>query len=432
MIAAGAGLVSAGGLIGAAFVKSPEQQRAETTAPARTVLTSDVEKRVLASTLVTRGQVGTARQVEVTPAVVQGASISVVTGRFASVGATVKSGDVVLSVSGRPIIALEGAIMPYRDMRPADNGPDIEQLQAALRSLGLYGGGDAKGAFGAATKSAVRKLYAKAGYAVPETGGFGGKGDVAALRAAADAVEAAERLVASLQAKMAANPSTPPPSGEPSLPQQLETAQKNLARAKEDQVTLVASTGPMVPVAEVTFLPSFPSTVVKIGAAIGQQVVAPLIVFATGALEVTTRLSPDEASTLREGMRVELRSEVLGAQSAGVISSISPVTTPIEQGRVGVPYRLATVNPTETLPSEWNGLDVRLTITAAQTAQEVLVVPLSAVSGGADGKTIVTVLSGDGGQKAVEVQAGISGDGFVEVTPIAGSLKPGDKVVIGR
>src|SRR5687768_13113706 len=50
-ICAGAGLVSIGGVIGATFVKSPEQLRAETAPPERSLLTAPVEKRILASTV---------------------------------------------------------------------------------------------------------------------------------------------------------------------------------------------------------------------------------------------------------------------------------------------------------------------------------------------------------------------------------------------
>ena len=80
-----------------------------------------------------------------------------------------------------------------------------------------------------------------------------------------------------------------------------------------------------------------------------------------------------------------------------------------------------------------NGLDVRLTVTAAQTDGNVLVVPVSAVSAAADGDTTVTVQDATGRLRRVGVQAGESGDGFVAVSPVeAGTLKAGDRVVVGQ
>lgn len=432
LTASGAALTSIGGLIGAAFVKSPEQQHAEAQPPGRTTLTSAVEKRVLASTVVTRGQVGAARQVDATPAPARGESIAVLTTVRTRTGSTVKSGDVVLTVSGRPLIVLPGAIPAYRDLRPGDAGTDIAQLQAALRQLGIYHGGDTKGHFGASTKRAAKLLYSRAGFAPADTGGPGGKADRAALRAADDAVTQAQAEVDSLRARIANDPSATLAPGEQSLAKQLEAALKVLSRAKYDRTELIASTGTMVPLAEVVFLPTFPATVAKLTAKVGDRVEAPLITFATGALGVTARMQPDQAGLLKVGMTVAITSESLGAEAEGMISSVGEVTTDAgEGGQAGAPYVPVIVTPSTALASKWNGLDVRLTITAAQTDGDVLIVPLSAVSSAADGKTTVTVVAGDA-QRRVDVRPGISGDGFVEVAPLDGVLNAGDLVVVGQ
>src|SRR5688572_28433331 len=96
-ICAGAGLLSIGGVIGAAFVKSPEQLRAETAPPDRSLLTAPVEKRILASTVVTRGTVDAAARVDATPATVPGASTLVVTALTVSLGDSVRAGQVLLA-----------------------------------------------------------------------------------------------------------------------------------------------------------------------------------------------------------------------------------------------------------------------------------------------------------------------------------------------
>src|SRR5699024_2937609 len=100
-----------------------------------------------------------------------------------------------------------------------------------------------------------------------------------------------------------------------------------------------------------------------------------------------------------------------------------------EQG----PGHTVTVVPATEMSRDLVGEDVRLTFTAAATTDPVLVVPLSAVSAAADGTTVVVRLTADGGQERVVVDAGVSGDGFVEVAPQDdGSLAEGDQVVVGE
>jgi HlyD family secretion protein len=77
------------------------------------------------------------------------------------------------------------------------------------------------------------------------------------------------------------------------------------------------------------------------------------------------------------------------------------------------------------------GTDVRLTVEAAATDGEVLVVPISAVYADADGATAVLRQSPDGAQVRVAVIAGVSGDGYVAVTPDGARLEAGDHVVVG-
>jgi multidrug efflux pump subunit AcrA (membrane-fusion protein) len=90
------------------------------------------------------------------------------------------------------------------------------------------------------------------------------------------------------------------------------------------------------------------------------------------------------------------------------------------------------VTPTESpLDERLAGADVRLTVEAAATEGEVLVVPLTAVYNGADGNTAVLKLLPGGTQQRITVTAGVSGDGFVAVTPVDGALQAGDLVVVG-
>jgi len=60
----------------------------------------------------------------------------------------------------------------------------------------------------------------------------------------------------------------------------------------------------------------------------------------------------------------------------------------------------------------------------------VVTVPVSAVSLAADGTSRIQVEK-DGALEYMVVEPGLSADGFVEVTPVDGTLSPGQLVVVG-
>ncbi|MEV6844240.1 peptidoglycan-binding protein [Actinoplanes sp. NPDC051411] len=406
-------------------MKSPEQERAETAPPKSSVLTAAVQRRVLVSTVVTRGTVDAANKVEVTP-IVNGVSTQVITAIPAKLGSQIDAGRVIVAVSGRPLFVFHGKIPAYRDLKPADTGKDVHQLQQALSELGKYGGGDEAGYFGPATKSAVRQLYNDAGYDAPNTGGPGGIDDQASLNAAEDAVDTAEQDVAAIRRRIAAGEKAS--VDEESFSKQLARAEIKLTRAQHGRTALLARTGTMLPAGEFVFVPDFPVRLVAITGKIGNTVKAPLVTLASGDLRGTVKLRPDQVQSVRVGMSVKLDAETLGEQVDGKVTQVGVVTPDPNGGPAFVP---ATVTPAKALPVQWAGLDVRVSIISAKTEQRVLVVPLSAISAGADGKTTVSVSDKTGTNRRVEVKAGASGDGFVAVTPIGGELSEDDLVVVG-
>ena len=434
-VAALCATLSSAGLAASLLVKSPQQLLADSAAPPPSHVTAVVEERVLAATVVTRGTVVASTTIEVTP-VVADAGAQVVTAVRVKAGDEVNAGQVLVAVSGRPLIALPGALPAYRNLKPADRGADVKQLQEALKSLGYTTAGDTAGYFGARTKAAVRKLYVDRGYDAAETGGPDGRADKNALKAAADAVEAAQLAVDAMKRRIAAG-ETAGPTEEP-LPDQLTRLRAALDDVKRARAELVASTGTMLPLGEFVFVPELPARVTAFSARVGDKVQPPLITLSAGRLAVRVKMRPDEADLVKAGMPAKLVSETLGQDADGTITSIGPVTTDADQsqsgtdqtGGAGRPYQPVTVTPAKDLPGQWTGLDVRVTITSAQTASPVLVVPLSAVSAGADGRTTVSVLSANDQVTRVEIRAGVSGDGFVEVTPIGGELRKGDRVIV--
>lgn len=227
-------------------------------------------------------------------------------------------------------------------------------------------------------------------------------------------------------------------------------AREVLAEARRRLAAAEAADGPLLPVDEVVFLRALPARVSGVGGRVGEPVTGPLLTLAAGELLVETLLPADRRRLLRPGMPVRISSEALGTEVSGRVLLVSPERTTAAapaagadggsdggggSEAAGVPaasgHRML-VRPDRPLPAGFTGQDVRLTVEAAATAGKALVVPVTAVSAGADGRTSVTVWTAPGPGRRVEVRTGTGGDGYVEVVPVRpGSLAEGDRVVTG-
>jgi len=467
-IAAGAALLSTGGVIGASFVKSPAQLAADTTPPKASVLTAPVVSQVLSSTVVLRGDVSNGDVVSVTPtsaaateamlgAANPSQSTLVVSKVMAQVGQSVDAARPLVEVSGRPVFALPGAVPAYRDLLPGETGPDVAQLQEALRRLGYDIAPDPSGDFGAGTQAAVTKLYSAMGYPVPITG----TATETAVKAAQQALAAQQQTVDQLRAQIAqpAAGRQAASSGSDSPQTQLTAALATVAQDQSAYAQAVAQNGPMLPMSEVVFVPALPAHVVAVPVAVGSAVKGPVITLSTGELGLTGYLDPSDSGLVKPGMRVQIDSESTGVSATGTVTTIGSLVTPGDgtggtgssgssgssgsgQGSAGaaganlnngVPFLPLVVSPEGTWSPLLAGQNVRITITTARTAQAVLTVPEAAVADGADATTAVTVIDAEGNQHRIPVLVGASADGEVQVTPVvAGGLTAGEKVEIGQ
>ena len=160
-------LLSVGAWVAGAQIRSPAQVAAETAAPDPSAITVPVEDRVLSSEVIVRGTVryGSPQPVVLaTSEIKQGAGVSadIVTTRPRR-GARVGEGTVAMSVSGRPVFVLRGAQASHRDMRPGSRGPDVRQLELALRRLGFFPG-SIDGRYDGETAAAVANWYEAEGW----------------------------------------------------------------------------------------------------------------------------------------------------------------------------------------------------------------------------------------------------------------------------
>jgi len=402
-VGAGAALLAAGGLIGAAFVKSPQQLAADTAPPRPTVTTAKVVSRVLTSSVQMRGVVYPSTQYDVYPSAPESASASSTgqagaTGVGASsavyiskldvaAGETIKNGKQLAAIDGEPLFALRGTVPAWRDLTPGESGPDVAELQRALASLGYYDDGDIPGYFGAATQYAVSLYYEHLGYTPPATGG--------------------------------------------------------------------------VPETDVVFLASLPATVVAVNGAAGDQPGQPFLEIAPrGSLTLTGELPPGYAGQVKSGLKVAIYDEVTGIRARGTVADIGTATTTAPVGAVvnigtpaasasagsaaggsagsngaagagATPFIPLVVRPSKPLAAALNGENVLVTVDTGQTEGPVLTVPVAAIVTTASGKSYVTVVGAGGRHADVTVTPGISENGYVQVTPAKpSSLAAGDRVVV--
>ncbi|MEE1927531.1 peptidoglycan-binding protein [Streptomyces sp. TRM 70351] len=422
-VVVGAVVLTGVGVSAGSVIKSPQQAAADVGPPAPDTLTAPVEHRVLTDTVVTRGQVTSGHTVDVAPAGPAGAEagLAVVTKIMAEAGGAVEPATVLLEVSGRPVFALRGTLPVYRDLKPGAQGDDVRQLQEALAGVGFGTAADTPGTYGEGTTSAVRALYAALGYD-PVSAEPDGEQRV---RDAERAVRDAERAVEDAA----------PGTGRTRAAEDLGAAREALAAARR-------AAGPMVPTSELVYLPGFPARVDALNARVGGPAGERLLTLSAGELVVEGTLGAHEKGLVRKGQKVELFSETTGRTATGTVASVAaqltvPGEQPSEEGagaaltQGGAGYAFV-VEPDKALPAELAHENVRLTVQAASSTGKVLVVPLSAVSAGADSRTSVTVREAGGRQRRVEVRPGISGDGYVEVTPVGdGELRADDQVIVG-
>ncbi|MGW8362550.1 peptidoglycan-binding protein, partial [Streptomyces wedmorensis] len=220
-------------------------------------------------------------------------------------------------------------------------------------------------------------------------------------------------------------------------------AGEDLATARETLVAARAAAGPMVPSGEVAFLESFPARVQDLPVRLGTKAQGAVMTVAAGPLVVHGYVPDHQKGLIRAGQKAEILSELDGATAPASVRSVATArTTPQPAGdaqdgqqaggQSDADGYLMILAPGRPLEAQWTGQNVRLTVLAATTGGKVLVVPVTAVSAGADGSTAVTVLEDDGRQRRVRVRPGTTGDGHVEVIPLdRGALGAGDRVVTG-
>ncbi len=184
--------------------------------------------------------------------------------------------------------------------------------------------------------------------------------------------------------------------------------------------------GVQVPVDEIVFIRALPVRVEEIKAVVGAPATGTLLSVTDNQLAIDSSLALEAAPLVKPGMKVVIDEQALGVSATGLVQMVA--STPGTRGVDGFHiYVEVKVDPTTV---RLEGFSVRLTIPIKSTQGAVTAVPTSALSLAADGSSRVQVQD-IGALRYVVVRPGLSADGYVEVTPTAGTLVPGQLVVVG-
>ncbi|MBY9075241.1 peptidoglycan-binding protein [Nocardioides sp. WL0053] len=375
LVVAAVAVSSAATWVAADQVRSPAEAAARTAPPVASPILVPVVDQVLSTRVVTRGTAhfGSPRQLRVTPSYLK-VGVQVVT-RLPSTGTVVTAGDVLATVSGRPVFVLEGRQPAYRDLGPGMTGQDVGQLERALRRARLSPGA-VDGVYDAATGRAVSALYRQHGF---------------------------EPMVATAA---------------------------EVARTRPAEADLLPGSqsgdGVQLPADEVVFVPTVPLRITERRVDLGDAPHGPLLTVTDSDVVVDGLVPVEQAGRVRTGAKVLVEEPALGIDTVGRVRRVA--SRPGTEGADGfhVFFEVAVERP----PLALVGASVRLTIPIRTTRSSQLTVPVSAVSMGADGGARVQK-SVRGELSFVPVKTGFSADGYVSVTPSQGSLAAGDLVVVG-
>lgn len=184
--------------------------------------------------------------------------------------------------------------------------------------------------------------------------------------------------------------------------------------------------GVQVPVDEIVFLPALPVRVEAVTAVVGGAASGPLMSVTDNQIAIDSSLPLDAAPLVKPGMAVAIDEQALGIKAKGVVDMVDK--TPGTHGVDGFHIYFAVRVGETAIPLQ--GFSLRLTIPIESTKGAVTAVPMSALSLATDGRSRVQIKNNSGFEYIV-VEPGMAADGFVEVTPVDGALKPGQLVVVG-
>jgi hypothetical protein len=185
------------------------------------------------------------------------------------------------------------------------------------------------------------------------------------------------------------------------------------------------------------FVPVLPATITDVAVVPGGPASEVLATISSATTQVVGRVSKADSGLVEEGATVVISLRDFNLDFEGVVTYVGQPQGAAE-GEDGSSRLEVIVDPTDPAAiRDYVFSSARIIVDVASTGGEVLVVPVAAVSLGADGASRVEIErepvtdDGPGQTESVSVEVGLTADGLVEIRPVSGQIAEGDRVVVG-
>jgi peptidoglycan hydrolase-like protein with peptidoglycan-binding domain len=235
------------------------------------------------------------------------------------------------------------------------------------------------------------------------------------------------------------------PADTTALREAVTAAEQTLATARDGLAQLELEIGTIVPAGEIVFLPTLPTNITALNAQLGAPPPTDQLAQVSSTdTEIIGRVAKADAELITVGTPVVIELRDVGIETTGTVTDVRAQTPDPNQqdggGGAGSDDRLEVVVAADDTSQirEFIGFPVRINVTVTATDDEVLAVPVAAISVGPDGTSRVEVErerargTRPGVTEIVEVSVGLAAQGYAEITPLGGArIEAGDRVVVG-
>lgn len=231
------------------------------------------------------------------------------------------------------------------------------------------------------------------------------------------------------------------------LADQLSSAKAVKARADIELAKLEEKSGFVVPANELLFFPKFPVRIDDTKLERGDPITgASLMTVTNSRLALDSDIDTADVPSFKKGSEVDIQDQELQIGLKGTVTDIAarPGTKGVDASRTYVEISIdektvRSLRDGQSAPigfdiTTLNGRNVQVSIQVKTTGKAVLVVPVSALRSGPDGKTYVDVQDKDDPKialRSVVVLTGLKDGAVIQVTPVDGDLKTGMQVAVG-
>lgn len=385
------------------------------------VITAVVIEDLVEPELILRGDVKRESLVQLQlpePPTLPGATAGIFT-RLPTAGEEIAAGQVLVEVSGRPVVVMTGSFPIQRDLIMGLEGPDVTTWQQLLAEKGFLTSADIDSSFGPITAEATADFYASLGYSVAA---HPLHDEFALLRLELDLEEAAFQVeIATKTCKDAVKRRAPAA--------EIAQARRDLLRAElvraqtEAELSQLRSFAePWLPMNEVALVSALPATVVNVDARLGEDVAEQTSILSLQSGRVFLEVGGPDVPSLVVGQVVTVPE--LGAESGEVVDGV------VTEVRLDLDAPIAIVDFSSSTFASWVGTNVAVRVQRT-TNETALSVPASAITVDAEGRTFIEVRIADANEKVLVTTGPETASGGIAVESGDSRLQEGAHVVVG-